>query len=654
MLRRAITQAMTDWMRRYGTPGALPPVPAAIRTMSTRPPKPGVAQQPSSSSRGWAGAREAQAAHTAVTEQHAQAAGSWAEQAMHAIDGSIARAHDALPEPIRHGLDAVEAGRERAAGAVGDAWNWAGDRIDHAATAADGVARRAGTAVDGAATRAVAAGTDAVRRHLGEGAADAFKAGADALHGEVRAGVEFQYGVAEGVLSEGASMESGAGHLAGEAYTLETDPAARERAAGAVAREAIRLEEDPTGQAASIAGAACHAGAGWVQGAKEASAHGGLPEYLGRGAGHAVGVAATVIAPEALAGKLGETASVAGRMGETTRVAGRTEEAVSAAAKTEEEAAAERTAEGMRAATKPSNARVPRDQPGQPAPVEASATAEPARNGPGTPLDDTPPASESGSGARPGKGQSRDTAPGNAPSAIDGLDEAPHGGTPNDAQPRSAPSNNAPPEPPRQGGPASQPPRGGPSGPGEVGPPNGGSGGGAPRPPASQPVKPQVSSEDIAAYRKRIRVPKTDTVGVARTNVPGLDGELFEGGSTLVRREAGLPPTPDGPIASPAQNPMFRNHAEQDIANKFVAAVEKAGLTPDQIEGRELLMRIQNDKGICNTCRQGLKNPSKPPGVLKQLSLRYPGLDIRVVVDNPGPKLMGPAEFTLRNGSYVE
>lgn len=162
-----------------------------------------------------------------------------------------------------------------------------------------------------------------------------------------------------------------------------------------------------------------------------------------------------------------------------------------------------------------------------------------------------------------------------------------------------------------------------------------------------------MSIQDIAAFRASINVPATNTVGVARTNVPGLEGKTFEGGSTAPRREGGLPPTLEGPITSPSSSPLFRNHAEQDIANQFVEAVEQAGLRPENMQGRELLMRIQNDAGICTVCRQGLRNPNVPPGVLKQLSERYPTLRIHIVVDNPGPKLAGEADFTLLNGSYM-
>jgi filamentous hemagglutinin len=165
---------------------------------------------------------------------------------------------------------------------------------------------------------------------------------------------------------------------------------------------------------------------------------------------------------------------------------------------------------------------------------------------------------------------------------------------------------------------------------------------------------PEVSRADIDSLRARMGVPDTNTVGVARTNVPGLQDEVFEGASAVPRREAGLPPAETGPIKSPNASPLFSNHAEEDIANQFVAAVDKAGLKPSDLDGKELLMRIQNEGGVCSICRQGLTNPKVPSGVLKQLSERYPGLNIHVVVDNPGPKLQGAADFVIRNGAYVK
>ena len=161
-----------------------------------------------------------------------------------------------------------------------------------------------------------------------------------------------------------------------------------------------------------------------------------------------------------------------------------------------------------------------------------------------------------------------------------------------------------------------------------------------------------VSTQDLTEFRTRIGVPETNTVAVARTNVPGLESQVFEGASRVPRREAGLPQAEAGPISSPNASPLFRNHAEEDIANQFVAAVDKAGLKSPDLDNKEILIRVQNEAGVCGICRQGLRNPDVPPGVLKQLSERYPGLSVHIIVDNPGPKLKGPSDFIVRNGSY--
>jgi hypothetical protein len=59
-----------------------------------------------------------------------------------------------------------------------------------------------------------------------------------------------------------------------------------------------------------------------------------------------------------------------------------------------------------------------------------------------------------------------------------------------------------------------------------------------------------------------------------------------------------------------------------------VAAIEEANLTPADLQGRTLTIRISNPTGACRACRQGLTS-SAEPGVLKQLSLRYPGLTLK-------------------------
>lgn len=164
---------------------------------------------------------------------------------------------------------------------------------------------------------------------------------------------------------------------------------------------------------------------------------------------------------------------------------------------------------------------------------------------------------------------------------------------------------------------------------------------------------PEVGRSDLDGFRTRIGVPSTETIGVARTDIPALSRTVFEGASPAVRDAAGLARATPGPVASPSAFAAARAHAEEDIANQFVRAFDQAGLTQADVAGRTLRMHISNPTGVCNTCRQGLAS-DKPAGVIKQLSERYPDLDIRVTVETqPGARLVGPSDFTVRNGQYV-
>ena len=48
-------------------------------------------------------------------------------------------------------------------------------------------------------------------------------------------------------------------------------------------------------------------------------------------------------------------------------------------------------------------------------------------------------------------------------------------------------------------------------------------------------------------------------------------------------------------------------------------------------------------------------NDNVSPGVLKQLSLKYPNLTIQVSSESvPGVRVTGRSNFVIRNGKYVE
>jgi hypothetical protein len=170
---------------------------------------------------------------------------------------------------------------------------------------------------------------------------------------------------------------------------------------------------------------------------------------------------------------------------------------------------------------------------------------------------------------------------------------------------------------------------------------------------AMEPPEPSVGRARIEEFRARIGVPTRHTVAVARTNVPGLEDMKIEGASPLVWDEAGLPRATPGPIKSPSSRPLDQAHAEEDIANRFVRAVEERGLKASDLDGSTLAIRVSNPRGVCAACRMGL-NSDGPPGVLKQLSDRYPGLSIKIRVETQG-RLAGnrPSVFTIKGVRYI-
>jgi hypothetical protein len=156
---------------------------------------------------------------------------------------------------------------------------------------------------------------------------------------------------------------------------------------------------------------------------------------------------------------------------------------------------------------------------------------------------------------------------------------------------------------------------------------------------------------ELQAYRARIKVPTRNTVGIAKTDVPGLEDKIFEGASRLVRREGKLPPMEKGEIMTSSVAEIDQEHAEEDLANQFVRSVRELSLQPEDLKGRQLWMYLS--KNSCPKCRAGLDSPA-PPGVLKQLSEFYPGLRIHIGAEvEPGVAPSGPAHFVIENGKYV-
>ncbi len=167
-----------------------------------------------------------------------------------------------------------------------------------------------------------------------------------------------------------------------------------------------------------------------------------------------------------------------------------------------------------------------------------------------------------------------------------------------------------------------------------------------------------IGKTNIDALRKKWNVPETETVAVGKTDVKGLEDLIFEGGSPKVRKEAGLPDLdevmPDRNIKAPGTNPLFTRHAEEGVLNEFDSAVIKAGIKPEDVTGT-LKLHQSNPSGVCRKCYQGLANDKVPPGVLKQLSLKYPYLKIEVTSEiDENIKVTGRLNLMIKNGNYID
>ncbi|SHH87921.1 hypothetical protein [Virgibacillus chiguensis] len=175
---------------------------------------------------------------------------------------------------------------------------------------------------------------------------------------------------------------------------------------------------------------------------------------------------------------------------------------------------------------------------------------------------------------------------------------------------------------------------------------------------AGKESKIDIGKADINALRKKWNVPETETVAVGKTDVKGLEDSNFEGGSPKVRKEAGLPDLdevmPDRNIKAPGSNPLFTRHAEEGVLNEFDSAVINAGIKPEDVTGT-LKLHQSNPSGVCRKCYQGLANDKVPPGVLKQLSLKYPNLKIIVTSEiDESIKVTGRLNLMIKNGNYID
>jgi len=128
------------------------------------------------------------------------------------------------------------------------------------------------------------------------------------------------------------------------------------------------------------------------------------------------------------------------------------------------------------------------------------------------------------------------------------------------------------------------------------------------------------------------------TAGVGVTNVPGMENDVIEAGSTAVRKALGTEATP-GPIKAPydysdPDYAAFVKHAEEEFGNQFVQNLNKAGYKPnaegvyDTAQGTARFYMNASDKGVCNHCMLNLRSPSPSgaQGVVQQLSEKVPNV----------------------------
>lgn len=111
---------------------------------------------------------------------------------------------------------------------------------------------------------------------------------------------------------------------------------------------------------------------------------------------------------------------------------------------------------------------------------------------------------------------------------------------------------------------------------------------------------------------------------------------------------------PNRNIKYPGENSLFSRHAEEGVLNEFDDAVIKAGINPNEVNGI-LKINQSNPTGVCRKCIQGLANYKVKPGVLKQLSIKYPNLRIEVTSETiPGVKVTGRSTVIIKNGKYIK
>ncbi len=151
------------------------------------------------------------------------------------------------------------------------------------------------------------------------------------------------------------------------------------------------------------------------------------------------------------------------------------------------------------------------------------------------------------------------------------------------------------------------------------------------------------------------------TAGVGVSDVPGLEGQTFEAGSTAVRRNLGVEPTP-GPINAPydyskPQYAAFIRHAEEEFGNQFIKALDNAGYVPNESgvytgpSGTARFYMNASEYGVCNQCMLGVRSPAAngAQGVVQQLSEMVPNVEFTFETAGSPNKTV-----VVKNGQLVE
>lgn len=146
-----------------------------------------------------------------------------------------------------------------------------------------------------------------------------------------------------------------------------------------------------------------------------------------------------------------------------------------------------------------------------------------------------------------------------------------------------------------------------------------------------------------------------DTVAVGKTDVIGLENKVFKGASPTVRTAAGLSSLdeqyPDRAIKAPWDTRkrgygQFTRHAEEGVMAEFEAAIKEAGIEDNDVKGN-LYIHQSNSDGVCPMCTMGLFEESDKKGIFRQLTEKYPNLNIVVTTDTRNGVPSGRSSLTF-------